>query len=146
MNNSKPPVPWQDEIDHFVGAAGIGMNGEYSVKEFLKKYPAAVNAKSRWDETALAAAARGDCVGTIRILMEYGADAGAKDGLGRTALTFARHTCRDIIVSWPETLKQRAAAQEAEQRAKFLKDTDFQRGLDHAILAPRVLKIRRPRP
>ena len=59
----------------------------------------------------------------------------------------------DLLVRWPEILKRRQTEKEtqlakelAEQRAQFLKDTDFSQGLKKHIPKPRPFNFPKPKP
>ncbi len=73
-------------------AAGMG---NVAAVETLVEYGAAVDARSRGEETALMAAARSRQLQTVEALISQGASLNLVDNLGRTALALAQQTDPD---------------------------------------------------
>jgi ankyrin repeat protein len=93
-----------------------------------------VEAKDELGWTALMYAAAYSSQEAIKLLLEHGAKVTVKNNKGDTACTLAPKYR-------PEIAPDIVAQLENAQRAQFLKDTDFRRGLEKPIHAPRPIKI-----
>ncbi len=161
-------TPSQKELDSFIQVTA-SCGDDAGVIDFLDKYPAAVNEKSTvtdmgmtaltaaasynhprtvklllergagvnekngWGDTALIYAALHDYTDTMQLLLENGADIDAKRQDGKTALAIAQGGNMGgavvVLTRWAE-----------KQRAQWLKETDFSKGLKRPIPASRPFK------
>jgi ankyrin repeat protein len=94
--------------------------------------------------TALIHAARCGHDDIVKLLLEAGADTEKQNKYGKTALQVARDARMDravrVLEEWPEMKKAEEERKRAEARAKWLKETDFSKGLPRPLPAPRPLK------
>ncbi len=123
--------------------------GSGNMVEFLLKRGASVDKKDSLNRTPLMLAAGFGRADVVEALLAGGAAIDAEDDWGRTALKHAQEHDKTAIVAlleqWPEKEKQRLLVEEAEREARFLKETDFSKGLEKPIPKPRPFKTP-PRP
>ncbi len=158
----KPP---EEQADAFISGAAYGE--EEKIAAFLKKYPDAVNVKDAHGCTALWWAVKNGHQDAAELLLEKGADIDAGDEIGDTPLMMAawvgyRRITEMLLENGADLNKKNQNGWTAEvlarskgntdmtdmlkdwvekKRAEFLKNTDFSRGLDHAIPRPRPFKV-----
>ncbi len=102
----------QREIDDFIAAATDG--NKAVVAGFIKKYPDAVDERDHYNRTALMWAGRYGRWDIVELLLENGADMGAKDYAGWTTLIHAAACGNEITV---EFLLEKGALIDGEDTA-----------------------------
>jgi ankyrin repeat protein len=132
-------------IDKQAGTEGetalmlAAMHGHIKVMKVLLDHGALTEVINRnRHNTALMLAARNGKMDAVKLLLERGADPEKKDKHGKTAAGYAQTFGHTKIVAVLEEWQEK---QEEARRAQRLKETNFSKGLDNPIPAPRKIKL-----
>lgn len=125
-----------------IQAAGHPNRDDASFVSELILAGADANAADEDGETALMAAAENGHISKVRLLLEHGANAGAKDKLGRTALRYARPPRNDHDDDFPQCYERLSSdtlkpTNDCEGTRKLLKQaTSRQASAEHLPSTP----------
>jgi ankyrin repeat protein len=157
--------PSQDIKDKFQSHAAYGE--DYEVEALLEKYPSLVNTKDPHGCTALWWAVKNGHHDTVELLLDRKAAVDEPDENGDTPFMMAAwigyykitqlllergvDIYKKNLKGWDAETQARGAGNKAIvnllkkiKQEKFLKDTDYSRGLDRPIRAPKPIRFPSP--